>query len=299
MQKTMSQKQIEANRRNAQKSTGPKTPAGKAAAKLNALKHGILSRQVVVRGLHIRESPREFGALRQQFWDEYAPVGPVEEMLVDRIVTTYWRQRRAMTAESGEIALNVDTGHRRRNNPTRLYEMPVLVAESPLCDAASKLEESAAGLCHLSVVLRKVRAAVERDGELTDAALQETHYAGKPNSLTKRLADLRAVTVEHTDGFDDATLKAKQRDQILKTIDEMLRRHEWEQRDAFAREDAEEAARQAAAVLPSADTLDKILRYETTLDRQLYRAMNQLERLQRLRQGEAVPPPLTMEVSPR
>ena len=93
--------------------------------------------------------------------------------------------------------------------------------------------------------------------------------------------------------------KATQRDQILKTIDEMLRRHEWEQRDAFAREDAQESARQAAAVLPSADTLDKILRYETTLDWQLYRAMNELERQQRRRQGEAVPPPLTMEVSPR
>ena len=52
-------------------------------------------------------------------------------------------------------------------------------------------------------------------------------------------------------------------------------------------------------MLPSAETLDKILRYETKLERQLYRAMNQLERLQRMRQGESVPPPLTMEVSER
>jgi hypothetical protein len=41
------------------------------------------------------------------------------------------------------------------------------------------------------------------------------------------------------------------------------------------------------------------MRYETMLQRQLHRAMNQLERLQRRRQGEAVPPPLTMEVSGR
>ena len=79
----------------------------------------------------------------------------------------------------------------------------------------------------------------------------------------------------------------------------MLQDYDWQKREATKREQAEESARQAAAVLPSADTLDKILRYETTLERQLYRAMNQLERLQRLRQGEAVPPPLTMEVSPR
>lgn len=47
------------------------------------------------------------------------------------------------------------------------------------------------------------------------------------------------------------------------------------------------------------EVLDKIMRYETKLERQQFRAMNQLERVQRLRQGEAVPPPLTLEVSER
>lgn len=45
--------------------------------------------------------------------------------------------------------------------------------------------------------------------------------------------------------------------------------------------------------------LEKIQRYETKLERQMFRAMNQLERLQRLRQGEAIPAPLTMEVAER
>ena len=65
------------------------------------------------------------------------------------------------------------------------------------------------------------------------------------------------------------------------------------------REAKEEKARQAATVLSSADTLDKIMRYETTLERQLYRAMHQLERLQRMRKGEDIPAPLTMEPSQR
>jgi len=47
----------------------------------------------------------------------------------------------------------------------------------------------------------------------------------------------------------------------------------------------------------SKEVLERILRYETTLQRQLYRAMSQLERLQRMRQGEAVPAPMVMEVS--
>jgi competence protein ComGC len=51
--------------------------------------------------------------------------------------------------------------------------------------------------------------------------------------------------------------------------------------------------------MPSPKVLDKILRCETKLEHQLHRAMAQLELVQRMRQGEAVAPPLTMEVSER
>ena len=299
MKKTISSKQLAANRRNARKSTGPKTPEGKAVAKLNALKHGILSREVVVRGWKVHESSREFDALRQRFLEQLAPIGPVEEMLVDRIVTAYWRLRRAVTAETGEITLNVDGGHWQRHRPDRVVGQFVLASLSAMHDPAPKLEESATGLFWLRDSLCKVRAAVEKTGELTDAALEETHFAGKPNALTRRLAALRDVALDNVDSLDETALKAKRRDQLLTAIDRLLEQYGWQERTATEREEAEESARQAAAVLPSADTLDKILRYETTLDRQLYRAMNELERQQRRRQGETVPPPLTMEVSPR
>ena len=51
--------------------------------------------------------------------------------------------------------------------------------------------------------------------------------------------------------------------------------------------------------LPPADATDKLLRYEAHLDRQLYRAMDQLERLQRQRRGENVPPPLNINLGRR
>jgi len=51
--------------------------------------------------------------------------------------------------------------------------------------------------------------------------------------------------------------------------------------------------------LPSADATDKLLRYEAHLDRQLYRAMAQLERLQRQRRGENVPPRLNVNLGRR
>ena len=51
--------------------------------------------------------------------------------------------------------------------------------------------------------------------------------------------------------------------------------------------------------LPPTDATDKLLRYESHLDRQLYRAMDQLERLQRQRRGEKVPPPLNINLGKR
>jgi hypothetical protein len=51
--------------------------------------------------------------------------------------------------------------------------------------------------------------------------------------------------------------------------------------------------------LPPADATDKLLRYEAHVDRGLYRAMDQLERLQRRRRGENVPPPLNINVGSR
>ena len=66
MKKHMSPAQLEANRRNAQKSTGPRTPNGRAVSKMNACRHGILSKEAVVHGRCIKEDDQEFAALHQR-----------------------------------------------------------------------------------------------------------------------------------------------------------------------------------------------------------------------------------------
>jgi hypothetical protein len=83
--------QIEANRINAQKSTGPRTPEGKAKVSQNALKHGLLARHAVIIG----EDLDDFDLFRDQFRAELAPVGIAESRLVERIVGLSWRLQRA------------------------------------------------------------------------------------------------------------------------------------------------------------------------------------------------------------
>jgi len=83
--------QIQANRSNAQKSTGPRTAEGKERASRNALKHGLLAREVVIQG----EDPAEFELFREGMLEELAPAGTVETMLAQRVVSLSWRLRRA------------------------------------------------------------------------------------------------------------------------------------------------------------------------------------------------------------
>ena len=84
------QAQITANRRNAQKSTGPRSQKGRAAASQNAVKHGLLARKDVI----CSESQAQFDRFRRRIIDELAPETPVESMLADRIVSLSWRLKR-------------------------------------------------------------------------------------------------------------------------------------------------------------------------------------------------------------
>lgn len=86
-----------ANKRNALKSTGPRTAKGKAISKMNAVKHGLLAHTVIIHG----EDEDEFEELRRQFFDEYSPVGPLERELLETVTVLFWRQRRTHLVEAG------------------------------------------------------------------------------------------------------------------------------------------------------------------------------------------------------
>jgi hypothetical protein len=90
-----SQRQKGANQANARHSTGPKTPEGKAAVRLNACWHGVFARDVVLP----EEDADAFEDLRNQVRD-LSPMGPIEEFLVDRVVNAMWRLWRLARAET-------------------------------------------------------------------------------------------------------------------------------------------------------------------------------------------------------
>src|SRR5436190_6607511 len=88
-------KQIEANRRNALQSTGPKTPEGKAAVRLNALRHGLRARTVVLPG----EQPEEFQQLCDDLETEWHPNSRTEQFYLEQMAISQWKLNRMEVAE--------------------------------------------------------------------------------------------------------------------------------------------------------------------------------------------------------
>src|ERR671920_1131121 len=95
-----SEKQVQANRRNALKSTGPKTPEGKDAVRLNANKHGLRAQEVLLPG----EDEEALKELDENLRAELQPVGELENLLVDGIVAAHWKLRRLRRVEAGIFA---------------------------------------------------------------------------------------------------------------------------------------------------------------------------------------------------
>jgi len=97
------QKQIEANRANAQKSTGPKTPEGRAAVRLNGVKHGLTSKILVLDG----EQEADFNELLSSLEAEHQPATPSEEILVRQLAMASWRLRRLYHVEAAVFAVRL------------------------------------------------------------------------------------------------------------------------------------------------------------------------------------------------
>ena len=94
-----SQRQLEANRKNAKRSTGPKTPSGKARSSMNARKHGLTGKNIVIGD----EDPKEFDALRAALEHDFQPGTAVESELVDRLAGLLWRLRRVPAIEAAIV----------------------------------------------------------------------------------------------------------------------------------------------------------------------------------------------------
>jgi hypothetical protein len=173
--------QITANRRNAQKSTGPRTTKGRAAISQNAIKHGLLTRKDVI----CSESQADFDLYRRRILDELAPDTPMECTLAERIVSLSWRLKRIGRIQNQTIdALNTsDT-----SSPLARLTKSLLKNHHQPHDLSSESDDSAT---HLALG----RLAIEdfSDARVLDRLLMYERRI--ENSLYKTILELQRLSL--------------------------------------------------------------------------------------------------------
>jgi hypothetical protein len=101
---TVSLRKVESNRRNSQRSTGPKTATGKKRVSRNAVRHGFFSKFLLIQHRDGKESQSEFDDFYASANKHYQPVGWLEQLWVEKTAVWSWRLRRLIRCESGQIA---------------------------------------------------------------------------------------------------------------------------------------------------------------------------------------------------
>lgn len=285
------EKQLEANRRNAQQSTGPKTEQGKAIAKLNAVKHGILSDVVLITKGDGQERRDVYQRLYHGLRESFQPQGMMEEALVEQIVVYLWRKRRVLRYELGCIRQQLDAYQDVAEAPDEDVMLrsrkPKTIAQR-LAEAQERLERCQQGVQALQDGCDILSEEGADEWEENYSAVAE--HRGMPGSLDATAAETRDWLLQQ--GFTEAHI----RQELLQVDAEGAQEAQAEiaALEPQATLELERAARLASLPADSRQ-LDKIIRYEAALDRQLYKAIHQLERLQRSRAGEQLPPPLLVE----
>lgn len=260
-----------------------------ALTRLNTVSHGLTAETPVIPGV---ESAEEWEAHRAAIAADLAPVGAMELTLAERIAKLSWRLRRVDRYECASIAVarervEFDFAAAR----SRLGDQAASVADAEVRrDAARRCLQIIEHLLKVPPDTPLAAADVEQLlGDLADAADEtpEDFLEGIDDddgddggwTAARLIAVLKAVAGR--DGWDFAALLVETvtRARAVATGCERELQAVVEEIDRMRRE----------RLLPDAPTLDRIIRYETALNRMLYQALNQLEAAQARRAGAPVP----------
>jgi hypothetical protein len=210
-------RQIEANRRNASKSTGPKTEAGKQQSRCNAVRHGLTAETVI----GALEDAGDYQAFEATIIADYDAQSAVERELVLRLASLLWRLRRATMMETGLFEIQAEhlRGYRRARQllPTSPDVIHAVVERTESHNDDTH-EISANGKNNLETVST---FATTSGGPAAEFARCFLHLANLPNFTIDRLSRYEASLW-------------RQVDQILFALDTLDRRKPQERWRGFA-----------------------------------------------------------------
>ncbi len=279
---SISEKQLLANRKNALNSTGPKTASGKLISSKNALTHGLRSHRVIIEG----ESRQEYDDFRDQLIGYLSPDGPLEMLLVDRIAAGSWRLRR-----TGHIESQIFEQMRDSLSAESEQDQDAFFVETPMKDAPD---------INGSQPVNIVDAISDMKNELQDRP--------KFFSVLSELEDTFRTIAQHSDRVHIPSLRQYLQDlrQLFRSSPRFAEKHTADLDDAInellgyemdIKRQLRPSLGQALSFdLKGPDVLTKFSRYESHIQRGLFKAIHEFHRLQASRQGLQTVVPVAIDV---
>jgi hypothetical protein len=206
-----SYRQIEANRRNALNSTGPKTEAGKQVSRRNALRHGLTAETV----LSALEDAEDYQAFETAITVDYDAQSAVERELVLRLASILWRLRRATTMETGLFEIQAQQLHDYRQS-----RQPLSHSGEVIHTVLRRAESASGATASLS--------ALSNIATLSDSGLKADPTAVEFARCFLRLANLPNFALDRLSRYE-ATLW-RQAGRILHALEKLDRRKPQERR---------------------------------------------------------------------
>jgi hypothetical protein len=247
-----SDRKAQANRRNAAKSTGPKTAQGKAWSRLNALKHGVLASQAVLTTIEGQDERKAFEQLVDGLAHDFVPVGTFEQVLVQQIAACIWRQRRLLMFENRAAFQSRDNRTFREMNQPERGMAPLYQVEKARQEGTEVLDCAGLGLDLPSEAdtMRLIRYESSITRSLRNAlaqlkATQQVRRATEDEPAATRPPQDRAVVVDANASKRNRGPAARRLSVATSLFSHAMAIREREEEEAEIR--AEEAAEAAAA----------------------------------------------------
>lgn len=287
------------------RSRGPRTPAGKRRSSQNAIRHGVFSRVILL----YSESRQEYYAMLEGLREVFQPKGKLEEILVEKLAVITWRYRRLLIAESAEIqkatAFLVSDQQRKDEEEAKALEDSRILNER-FGENQGLIEKfrNPGIMARCVGLLVQLRQGIEARGinRERDSAILKTIY-GDTGHLFSTLPESYSRWNEAIQGSKGQrqprgipTLEMCEKS-ILDAIDKEINTFE-ERKQAYANMQSRRTELdRLRCMIPDSPQLDRLLRYEASLERAFDRTLSQLERLQRTQRGEPLPPRIDVNLS--
>jgi|ERR1700684_1372528 hypothetical protein len=272
-------------------STGPRTIAGKRRSRRNAIKFGLFSKHLLLEG----ESRADFEKLLRGLREYWLPQGVQEEIHVERLASLYWRQRRVIPAESAIIGRSprfVGVGTRPNS------DLP-----SPLLLRAFSKD----GMPFVSGKIALLRRALQGLFELGKNIIERGFDLDKDSEALGNIYDHSVCDEGFCADFAELITRASRynlRDgekiskKSLVDLCDLMDREACRLYELLRKLEADDVVFNShAALLPPQPDLDRIIRSESRLSREIEREINLLERRQRARRGYPPPPTIKVDVN--